>query len=77
MVIIFIGNEILLTAELAKASESKRMVLPMSKQEVTCKCCLELLNTIRDKIGTAVPIKAIGPQKAVVKPVRTEEIRIK
>ncbi len=64
-------------AELAKASESKRIILPISKQEVTCKCCLELLNTMRDRIGTAVPIKAIGPQKAVVKPVNTDEIKIK
>lgn len=64
-------------AELAIASESKRIMLPINKQEVTCKCCLELLKTIRERIGTAVPIKAMGPQKAVVKPVNTDEIKIK
>ncbi len=71
------GKEILLIAELARASESKRMMLPINKQEATCKCCFELLNTIRERIGTAVPIKAIGPQNAVVKPVNNDEIKIK
>lgn len=40
-------------------------------------CCFEPVNIIRDRIGTAMPINAIGPQNAVVKPVRADEIKIK
>ena len=62
---------------LAKVSENKRMMLPSNKHDAKCNCCFELLNIMRERIGTAIPTKAIGPQNAVVKPVNTEEINIK
>ena len=77
MVIIFNGNDMLLIAELQRASDKRMIMLPINKQEAKCKCCLEDLKIIRDKIGTAMPTNAMGPQKAVVRPVKTEEIRMR
>ena len=53
------------------------MMLPSNKHDAKCNCCFELLNIMRERIGTAIPTNAIGPQNAVVKPVNTEEINIK
>ncbi len=71
------GKDMLLIAELHSASENKRILLPINIQAAKWVCCFEELKTMRDKMGTAIPIKAIGPQKAVVKPVNTDEIRIR
>ena len=58
----FIGKETFFMTELHNASENKRIMLPINKQDAKCNCCLEDLKIIRDKIGTAMPIKAMGPK---------------
>lgn len=64
-------------AECEMASENNRIILPISKEEKMCNCCFDDENNMRDNIGTAIPTKAIGPQKAVVNPVNRQEIKIK
>ena len=63
--------------EFVTASENKRIILPNNKQEKICTCCLEEEKIMRDKMGTAIPTKAIGPQKAVVNPVSKDEIKMR
>lgn len=77
VVIIFIGNETFFNTEFAKASANNSVMLPINKQVTMWSCWLALLNSMRDNIGTEMPTKAMGPQKAVVTPVKTEEISIK
>ena len=73
----FIGREMELKIEFDIASDINKVELPISMHENKWTCCLEVLKIMRDKIGIAIPINAIGPQKAVVKPVNAEEIKIK
>lgn len=72
-----IGKVTWRSKELAIASDSNRIILPSNIQDIKCSSCLAVFKIIRDKIGTAIPINAMGPQNAVVNPVKTEEIKIK
>ena len=71
------GKEISVIKWLHKASEKRRIMLPINNEENKCNCWFEVSKNKRDNIGTAIPTKAIGPQKAVVTPVNTEESKIK
>ena len=72
-----IGRETFFTTELLSASENNKITLPIKTDETKRSCCLEDENSMRERMGTAMPTKAIGPQNAVVTPVKTEETRIR
>ena len=77
-VIAFIGNVYSLEGNWAILSQISIMIAPLMATAGTNILWLEVLKSSLVKCGTAKPIKAIGPEKAVITPVnKLVEIKVK
>ena len=73
----FIGSTLLPKSPLEIRSQKIRIIAPMTQTAGISTLWSLVPKRILERCGTAIPMKAIGPQKAVMTPVRRAVMPIK